>query len=988
MTIAASGKPSGLSNDPLGAVWRRWEPHIHTPGTALSDAYGAATLDMFLSAVEAATPLVEVLGVTDYCLTRRYEEVVAAKSAGRIPHVALVFCNVELRLSIETKAGSGVNLHLLVCPDDADHVDQLKRFLARLDFRYAGDTYTCSDADLVRLGRAHDPTLADDEAALRAGVNQFKVDFNALRKVYDEAEWARANILVAVAGSSNDGTAGLQDETASFAATRKEIERFAHIVFTATPKNVAFWRGQGVLPLEDLERRYGGAKPCLHGSDAHSLDKIARPDQDRRCWVKGDPTFDSLRQACIEPALRVHLGPDAPPAGTPFSVCSIVTPGLPWLIPQALPVNAGMVAVIGARGSGKTALADLIAHAGSSPFPSRGDESFLSRARPLLNKSEVSATWTGNESTTASLDAPPSGLPDVNYLTQQFVDRLCSSVSQNDELLDEIKRVVFQAHDPADRLGADDFDSLVLARSTDTQLAVAALEQRLDRLSADIATERDWFQRKAGIERDLLKVKGELSTAVAARNTLTKPGGKERADYYGRLTTAVAERELEVQEAKRLLQALRNFASEVTRYSNEVFPNLVADLQRVHSKVQLTETQWQQFLPTFTGDPAAVVAEKIAVQVKALGEIERRQEVTPTMKATRDELHQVSLTDLKAEQIRLGALIGADQRNGQRLKQVNDLCTTYETRQRRLQEDLARANASADRLAAVLHERSQLYSRFFELIIAESETLQELYLPLQALLADAGSSASKLSLRVVRDVDVEAWARAGEELLDLRKNGQFRGRGALAAVAREALLPAWRDGSAADVVAAMEAFRRAYDRQLLEQAVADRSSEDFQAWIVNLGRWLYSTGHITVQYVIEYEGVPISQLSPGTRGIVLLLLYLALDLEDSRPLIIDQPEENLYPQSVFAELVALFRQARTRRQVIIVTHNANLVVNTDVDQVIVASCVKQGGGAPPEFRYQSGGLENPAIRRQVCNILEGGEAAFRQRAKRLRVELS
>jgi hypothetical protein len=167
----------------------------------------------------------------------------------------------------------------------------------------------------------------------------------------------------------------------------------------------------------------------------------------------------------------------------------------------------------------------------------------------------------------------------------------------------------------------------------------------------------------------------------------------------------------------------------------------------------------------------------------------------------------------------------------------------------------------------------------------------------------------------------------------------------------------------------------------------DRDTDEFQQWIVDFGRWLFSTDHVRVHYSIEYEGVPITQLSPGTRGIVLLLLYLALDLEDSRPLIIDQPEENLDPKSVFSELVELFRDARLRRQVIIVTHNANLVVNTDVDQVIVASCSKPGAGSPPEFKYISGGLEDPVIRGHVCDILEGGEDAFKQRAKRLRVSI-
>ena len=80
-----------------------------------------------------------------------------------------------------------------------------------------------------------------------------------------------------------------------------------------------------------------------------------------------------------------------------------------------------------------------------------------------------------------------------------------------------------------------------------------------------------------------------------------------------------------------------------------------------------------------------------------------------------------------------------------------------------------------------------------------------------------------------------------------------------------------------------------------------------------------------------------------------------------------------------------FKEAKNRRQIIIVTHNANLVVNTDADQVIVASRVKHRKGQLPILSYQSGGLENPTIRTMVCEILEGGEAAFLERARRLRV---
>jgi energy-coupling factor transporter ATP-binding protein EcfA2 len=150
-------------------------------------------------------------------------------------------------------------------------------------------------------------------------------------------------------------------------------------------------------------------------------------------------------------------------------------------------------------------------------------------------------------------------------------------------------------------------------------------------------------------------------------------------------------------------------------------------------------------------------------------------------------------------------------------------------------------------------------------------------------------------------------------------------------------------------------------------------------------KWLYGTNHIEIRYSIDYETVDIRKLSPGTRGIVLLLLYLALDDGDDRPLIIDQPEENLDPKSIFDELVELFMAAKSTRQVIMVTHNANLVVNTDADQVIVAFAGTHTPGKLPPIRYLSGGLENAEMRKHVCDILEGGERAFKERARRLRV---
>ena len=198
------------------------------------------------------------------------------------------------------------------------------------------------------------------------------------------------------------------------------------------------------------------------------------------------------------------------------------------------------------------------------------------------------------------------------------------------------------------------------------------------------------------------------------------------------------------------------------------------------------------------------------------------------------------------------------------------------------------------------------------------------------------------------------------------------------------LKTAWETGTSDEVVAAMAEFRRRYQKDLLNHSpMAHSEQAEFRAWLKRFEQWLFDTDHIDIQYGIEYDGVDIRKLSPGTRGIVLLLLYLALDDADGRPLVIDQPEENLDPKSVFEELVGLFVEAKSNRQVIMVTHNANLVVNTDADQIIIAEAGPHPHGALPPISYKSGGLENGEIRKAVCDILEGGEDAFQERARRL-----
>jgi hypothetical protein len=214
----------------VGSLWHRWDPHIHAPETIMANHFtGDDRWNEFFQKIEASDPPIRALGITDYWNLKDYETVRASKEGGRIPGVTLLFPNIELRLDIHTDKGNGINLHLLFSPDDADHVSQIERFLQRLEFKYQGHPYPCTRFELVRLGKAVNKEIVDDNAALREGANQFKVSFAQLQKLWNEDVWVRTNGLIAVSGGSNDGTSGLASDGWAFSSFRIERRKRTRI---------------------------------------------------------------------------------------------------------------------------------------------------------------------------------------------------------------------------------------------------------------------------------------------------------------------------------------------------------------------------------------------------------------------------------------------------------------------------------------------------------------------------------------------------------------------------------------------------------------------------------------------------------------------------------------------------------------------------------------------------------------------------------------
>lgn len=138
---------------------------------------------------------------------------------------------------------------------------------------------------------------------------------------------------------------------------------------------------------------------------------------------------------------------------------------------------------------------------------------------------------------------------------------------------------------------------------------------------------------------------------------------------------------------------------------------------------------------------------------------------------------------------------------------------------------------------------------------------------------------------------------------------------------------------------------------------------------------LFGLETLEPRYSLLFQDAQIEQLSPGQRGALLLIFYLLVD-KGRTPIILDQPEENLDNETVVSLLVPVLSEAKKKRQIIMVTHNPNLAVVCDAEQVIHAAFDRKNGAV---ISYCSGSIEEPEINKKVVTVLEGTKPAFDNR---------
>lgn len=893
-----------------GSEWRKWDLHIHTPGTAKNDHYGNSdeVWERYIDALEKSD--VTVFGITDYFSISNYIKVKEYQKQDRLKGKFLL-PNVEMRIYPVTDKNKLINIHAIFDPF-LDVADIEREFFRQLQFTYNDASYSCIDNDLAKLGRIvqNNPNLADD-VAIKKGIDAFAVSYEALKKVIDKA-FFKGHVIIALSNGTKDGVTGILNQEGNMQPLRKEITRMSDIILSGNPGDVEYFSG-AKTSVEEVVSTYGSLKPCIIGSDAHSLDKVGVFPNDRITWIKADPTFEGLKQILFEPKERVRISDAMPDFKYDYNIIDHVVLNTAGVWNQTIPLNQNLNTIIGGRSTGKST---LLASMAAKFQKIKNDENY-DFIKGLSDN--VHVFWR---------DGLEADNKEIEYFTQNEIANIISR-RDSDKLFLEILTSLPNMREAYEKFKADE-----AAKFASIQAKVSLFfekRRQYNERNAYVKTLGD----KEGIKREIEKFVKERDTIQ--RNLTDKKELLERFQIAAKELADLRTKEVVMRQDLEILNLLSS--SNLLSINPSVsWLGLTEDIsQKVSEEIQKVLAQSNSHLQDFVKD----LISKEDNAFKALArEINEKQNASDYQEGKKIFDENKNLSHVMEQISNLSKQILLINKESQILEELSKECKT-------IVSDLLNEHLSyldmMNSIASVLriqHDNITL-SAGYELKKNLEEKLNE-------CISLRSASMNALIVNVIFQYQKKTKDSIKDCLADLL-NKALKGE---------------------------ITFKNGYDVQ------------SFISMILS-GNWF------SLQYSVDYEGDNLSDMSPGKRSFV--VLKLLLDFSDKKcPILIDQPEDNLDNRAIYNELVKYVREKKKERQIILVTHNPNIVVGADSEEVIVAN--QNGKNAPNDrgikFQYVHGSLENTSvriaddnvpilyrcgIREHVCDILEGGENAFRDR---------
>jgi len=1027
-----------MKNSPAGSTWKKWDLHVHTPSSLVHNYPGTnpdEAWEAFLNDLEALPAEFKAIGINDYIFIDGYERARKAKlEQGRLKNIDLLLPVIELRLDKfagvvkkdkdGTYSQSGwnrINLHVIFDAMDPAVIQQ--QFLNALtpSYHLIPDSSTwqgkwkgvITRESLVELGKMIVDSAPDDKKSdyapyLLEGFNNLCVSLEKVVEALDKPYFA-GKFLIAVGKTE---WANLKWDDQSIAEKRNIINR-ADLVFTAAANPSEYHAARNKLLQSNVNAT------LLDCSDAHAPRSSEDKDRVGNCftWIKADATFDGLVQAITEFEGRVFVG-DTPlkrllveanrtKYASRIRIKRKVGSTLadPWFNVD-IPLSHDLVAIIGNKGSGKSAMADIAALAGDTKnfrsFSFLKDTRFRSPRNKFAQHFVGALDWRDGSESERQLDQDPpeTSVERVKYLPQSYLETLCNELGDGGSATfdTELRKIIYTHVPDEARLGYASMDDLLGFKVAEIASAREQIVKEISKVNAEILqTERRLtpeFKQSLQEQRDA-KV-AELNALDASKPVpVEDPTASDAAQEESKAATEKIQsleddlkvlrdeerllRDKKADEVKRqavlsrIAQAIANHKKAHDLFVAELAPMLTeagvgakaSDLVELRIDTSRIDALGKTTQVSITAIDAALTSQE------PTGLIRRREAVEAGMAEIKNKL---------GEKQRLFIIFKDQVANWERAKA--DLIGSKEKTQ-----SIEWLKAEIESLALLPTKLAELRARRLDLAktvhVQLGKTVEEyrrLYGPVQEFV----KSAAQMDMHLPLDFAVRIEESDFQDQFFPRINRQSRGSFAGVDESNQLMRALLKEVNFVDVGSTLK-FLDTIDDMLhfdrresgggRETRIADQLRKGGEPQ--DILDYLYGMSYLEPRYSLTFDGQEISQLSPGERGLLLLVFYLLVDKDDI-PIIIDQPEENLDNQTIFKVLVKCIKAAKQRRQVIMVTHNPNLAVVCDAEQIIYATCDKSTN----TFNYISGGIESPAIKSIVVEVLEGTEPAFKNRKRK------
>lgn len=1028
------------NNNPAGSTWKKWDLHVHSPSSIVQN-YGGnseAVWEAFFADLEKLPPEFKVIGINDYIFIDGYERTRKAKrEKGRLKNIDLILPVVEFRLDkfagVVKKDERGnysqsdwnrINLHIIFDELDPEVIRQ--QFLNALAPCYnlipdsthlKGKWHAVITPDsLTQLGQMIiDAAPADKQAAyggpLQEGFNNLCVSLDSINHALNKHP-LMGRYLLAV-GKTEWENMKWEDQAI---AEKRNVINGVDLVFTAAPNPESYEAAKKRLAASNVK------STLLDCSDAHGFSSSENKDRIGNCftWIKSDPTFEGLRQAITEFDQRVFVG-DVPPKRqlvtanqTKYASAITIKKKAGSTLPDTwfdvdLPLNHDLVAIIGNKGSGKSALADIAALAGNTKNYEKF--SFLTEDRFRDPKSKLAAhfigtlRWHDGNDSARELHQNPaaSDVERVKYLPQSYLDALCNELGGGgSSTFDRELRKIIYTHVPEEeRLGLLSLDDLLDFKVSEIESERNQLTQQLSRLNEEISAieKRLAPDFRLTLETQLEGKRNELQALENAKPSVVEDpaasevakaeaaAAAERLQALANQLAAIRDEEQTVRDKKanaikhvalvnRALQALKNHE----KAHEQFLADLKTILKEIDSSISTNDVVSLRVDTTMLDAVGASMKAEVEAQDRVLssqemnGLAKRREAMESEIKAIKSRLGEkqrlfVEYREQLAKWERAKSELVGTRDKIQSIAwfeaEIQDLSQLPEKREQLKEARIAGVRRLHDQIGKAVAEYRRLYQPVQRFVQSAANMEMPLPLAFNVRIAEEGFQDEFLSMiNRQRKGSFSGIDESNQLIHNILRETDFDQPDAIIQFVNridDMLHVDRREGGGAN------------EMQPSDQLLKGNETRDVYDF-------LFGLSYLHPRYSLTYGGQEIGRLSPGERGLLLLVFYLLVDKDDI-PLVIDQPEENLDNQTIYKILVTCIKAAKQRRQVIMVTHNPNLAVVCDAEQIICASCDKVNN----LFGYVSGAIESPKIKDRVIEILEGTEPAFINRKQKYRL---